>query len=284
MSLPFRALGLNGGGVKGILHVGVLLELQKRQPLVFPDGVYGVSVGSIIGTYVAFGLPINIDTLKDAFRLSSFIPEPDYANLPQMLSLKGVFSMDTFEKSLVNIFMKQGVDLRTKVIGDAKMPLYIVASNLTKGIPTIFTKNVPVLEALKCSCCIPGVFRPQILYDQVYLDGDLFVPSVDKLITDTSRTLCISLKTIMSDYDFSAKNIENVSPIHYIHGIYNFVTRNFLHQVKKPCTLHLTYPNLKSMSNIEEFAIPDILERAGSDLSRFLGTQSGNKEGAEIGN
>lgn len=284
MSLPFRALGLNGGGVKGILHVGVLLELQKRQPLVFPDGVYGVSVGSIIGTYVAFGLPINIDTLKDAFRLSSFIPEPDYANLPQMLSLKGVFSMDTFEKSLVNIFMKQGVDLRTKVIGDAKMPLYIVASNLTKGIPTIFTKNVPVLEALKCSCCIPGVFRPQILYDQVYLDGDLFVPSVDKLISDTSQTLCISLKTIMSDYDFSAKNIENVSPIHYIHGIYNFVTRNFLHQVKKPCTLHLTYPNLKSMSNIEEFAIPDILEKAGSDLTRFLGTQSGNKECAEIGN
>jgi len=284
MSLPFRALGLNGGGVKGILHVGVLLELQKRQPLVFPDGVYGVSVGSIIATYVAFGLPINIDTLKDAFRLSSFIPEPDYANLPQMLSLKGVFSMDTFEKSLVNIFMKQGVDLRTKVIGDAKMPLYIVASNLTKGIPTIFTKNVPVIEALKCSCCIPGVFRPQILYDQVYLDGDLFVPSVDNLISDTSRTLCISLKTIMSDYDFSAKNIENVSPIHYIHGIYNFVTRNFLHQVKKPCTLHLTYPNLKSMSNIEEFAIPDILERAGSDLSRFLGTQGRNKEGAEIGN
>ena len=282
MSLPFRALGLNGGGVKGILHVGVLLELQKRQPLVFPDGVYGVSVGSIIGTYVAFGLPIDVNTLKDAFRLSSFIPEPDYANLPQMLSLKGVFSMDTFEKSVNNIFLKHGVDLRTKVIGDAKMPLYIVASNLTKGIPTIFSKNVPVLEALKCSCCIPGVFRPQILYDQVYIDGDLFVPSVDNLITDTSRTLCVSLKTIMSDYDFSAKNIDNVSPVHYIHGIYNFVTRNFLHQVKKPCTIHLLYPKLKSMSDLSEFNIPDILKKSGSDLSLFLSTKSGNKEGAKV--
>ena len=108
MSLPFRALGLNGGGVKGILHVGVLLELQKRQPLVFPDGVYGVSVGSIIGTYIAFGLPLDMDILKDAFRVSSFIPEPDYTNLPQMISLKGVFPMDTFEKSVVNIFLKKG--------------------------------------------------------------------------------------------------------------------------------------------------------------------------------
>ena len=282
MSLPFRALGLNGGGVKGILHIGVLLELQKRQQLVFPDGVYGVSVGSIIGTYVAFGLPIDVNTLKDAFRLSSFIPEPDYANLPKMLSLKGVFSMDTFEKSVNNIFLKQGVDLRTKVIGDAKMPLYIVASNLSKGVPTIFSKNVPVLEALKCSCCIPGVFRPQVLYHQVYIDGDLFVPSVDNLITDTSRTLCVSLKTIMSDYDFSAKNIENVSPVHYIHGIYNFVTRNFLHQVKKPCTIHLSYPKLKSMSDLSEFNIPDILKKSGSDLTLFLSAKSGNKEGAEV--
>lgn len=282
MSLPFRTLGLNGGGVKGILHIGVLLELQKHQELYFPDGVYGVSVGSIIGTYVAFGLPIDVDSLKDAFCVSSFIPEPDYANLPQMLSLKGVFPMDTFEKSLINIFLKKGVDLRTKVIGDAKMPLYIVASNLTKGIPTIFSKNVPVLEALKCSCCIPGVFRPQVLYDQVYIDGDLFVPSVDNLILDTSRALCVSLKTIMSDYDFSAKNIENVSPVHYIHGIYNFVTRNFLHQVKKPCTLHLVYPNLKSMSDLSEFNIPDILKKSGSDLSLFLRTKSGNKEGAEV--
>jgi predicted acylesterase/phospholipase RssA len=282
MSLPFRALGLNGGGVKGILHIGVLLELQKRQQLVFPDGVYGVSVGSIIGTYVAFGLPIDVNTLKEAFRLSSFIPEPDYANLPKMLSLKGVFSMDTFEKSVNNIFLKQGVDLRTKVIGDAKMPLYIVASNLSKGVPTIFSKNVPVLEALKCSCCIPGVFRPQVLYHQVYIDGDLFVPSVDNLITDTSRTLCVSLKTIMSDYDFSAKNIENVSPVHYIHGIYNFVTRNFLHQVKKPCTIHLSYPKLKSMSDLSEFNIPDILKKSGSDLTLFLSAKSGNKEGAEV--
>ena len=282
MSLPFRALGLNGGGVKGILHVGVLLELQKHQELFFPDGVYGVSVGSIIGTYIAFGLPLDMDILKDAFCVSKFIPEPDYANLPQMLSLKGVFSMDMFEKSVINIFMKKGVDLRTKVIGDAQMPLYIVASNLTKGIPTIFSKNVPVLEALKCSCCIPGVFRPQVLYDQVYIDGDLFVPSVDNLIPDTSRALCVSLKTIMSDYDFSAANIENVSPVHYIHGIYNFVTRNFLHQVKKPCTIHLTYPKLKSISNIDEFNIPLILKKAGADLSRFLGTKGGNKEGAEV--
>jgi len=65
MSLPFRALGLGGGGVKGILHIGALLELSKKQELVFPDGVYGISVGSVIGTYIAFGLPVNEESLPD---------------------------------------------------------------------------------------------------------------------------------------------------------------------------------------------------------------------------
>lgn len=250
----------------------------------FPDGIYGVSIGSIIGTYLAFGLPLEIDTLEKAFNLSMFIPEPDFSKLPEMVSLKGVFSMDTLEKSLVSLFMAKGVDLRKKVIGDAKMPLYILASNLTKGKPAIFSKNVPILEALKCSCCIPGVFRPQVLYGQVYVDGDLFIPSVDRFIPDTSTALCLSLKKNMADYDFRPETVEPMSPITYVHDMYTLVTQNFFNQVVKPCTLSLSYPGLRSTSDISAFKIPDILERAGSDLSRFLGTQSGNKESAEIGN
>jgi NTE family protein len=165
------------------MYIGALRELSRHQDLVFPDGVYGVSVGAIVGTYIAFGLPLDLG-IEEAFKISSFIPEPDYSKLPEMISMKGVFPMDVLETNLINMFLTKGVDLRTKVIGDAKMPLYILASNLTKGKPTIFSKNVPILDALKCSCCIPGVFRPQILYNQVYVDGDLFVPSVDKCIPD----------------------------------------------------------------------------------------------------
>lgn len=267
--------------MKGILMIGVLLELAKTQDLVFPDGVYGVSIGSIIGTYIAFGLPLNIESLKKAFHISMFIPEPDFSKLPEMLSLKGVFSMETLEKSLIKLFLDKGVDLRTKVIGDAKMPLYIMASNLTKGKPTIFSKNVPVLEALKCSCCIPGIFRPQILYNQVYVDGDLFIPSIDKFIK-TDSVLCLSLKKQMSDYDFRPETIEDMSPIKYVHDIYTLVTQNFFNQVRKPCTLQLAYPGLRSMSDLSQFNIPDILKKAGSDLSRFLGAKSRNEEGTEV--
>jgi predicted patatin/cPLA2 family phospholipase len=161
------------------------------------------------------------------------------------------------------------------------MPLYIMASNLTKGKPTIFSENVPVLEALKCSCCIPGVFRPQILYNQVYVDGDIFVPSVDKFIT-SENVLCLSLKKQMSDYNFRPETIEEMSPIKYVHDIYTLVTQNFFNQVRKQCTLQLSYPGLRSMSDISELNVPDILETSGLSLSRFLRSKGRNKESPEV--
>ena len=282
MSLPFRTLGLGGGGMKGIMYVGALRELSRHQDLVFPDGVYGVSVGAILATYIAFGLPLDMDAGK-IFRKTAFIPEPDYSKLPEMISLKGVFTLDTLEKTIVGIFLEKGVDLRTKVIGDAKMPLYIFASNLTKGKPTIFTKNVPVLEALKCSCCIPGIFRPQVLYNQVYVDGDLFVPSVDKFIPDTSNALCLSLKKHHKDLQsFLPSTLESISPVAYVQDMYTLVTINFFNQVKKQCTLQLTYPNLTSMSDLSVFDIDDILRTGSAELSRFLSAKSRNKKGAEV--
>uniref|UniRef100_A0A6C0F6T6 PNPLA domain-containing protein n=1 Tax=viral metagenome TaxID=1070528 RepID=A0A6C0F6T6_9ZZZZ len=275
MSLPFRALGLGGGGVKGILHIGAILELSKRQKLFFPDGVYGVSVGAVIGTYLAFGLPFDdegILKLKQQFKLTNFVGNVDFNCISQSFSLKGMLTMDLFETMIVDLFESRGIDIRTKTLGDAIMPLFIISSNLTKGKPTIFSGNVPVLSALKCSCAIPGVFVPQILYNQVYIDGDMFCPSIDKFMPCDSM-LCISLKKRMSDTKFTEDNIENMSPLTYIHDIYTMLTQNFHNQVKTGKTLCLHFPGLHSMSDIDEFDIEKILEKASYDLNRFLGTK-----------
>lgn len=275
MSLPFRALGLGGGGVKGILHIGAILELSKKQELFFPDGVYGVSIGAVIGTYLAFGLPFDdhgISKLKQQFKLTNFIGNADFKSISRSFSLKGMLTMDLFERMIVDLFESHGIDIRTKTLGDANMPLFIISSNLTKGKPTIFSGNVPVLDALKCSCAIPGIFVPQILYGQVYIDGDMFCPSVDKFMP-FDNMLCISLKKRMTDTKFTEKTIENMSPLSYIHDIYTMITQNFHNQVKSDKTLSLNFPGLSSMSDVDEFNVDDILTKAGTDLNSFLSTK-----------
>jgi predicted acylesterase/phospholipase RssA len=195
--------------------------------------------------------------------------------------MKGVVSMDSFEKLIVDLFESRGINIRDKVLSDAKMPLYIVASNLSKGKPAIFSGKVPVLDALKCSCAIPGVFIPQVLYNQLYIDGDMFCPSVDKFIPNLDHAICFSLKFRVPTNDLIPENIENMSPLTYIHSIYNMVTQNFSNQVKTDKTLDLYYEGLYSTSDISEVDIESIFKKAAHDLNRFLSAKSVLKELAE---
>jgi predicted patatin/cPLA2 family phospholipase len=275
MQKHFTRLGLGGGGIKGILHVGALQELAKYQKLEFPNGVYGCSIGSIIGTYVAFGLPIDklSDLTKKHLSTKNFTPSIGLYDITSCLSKKGLFYMNQFEKTLCSVFDEAGLDIRKKVIGDANMPLFIIASNVTKGKPTIFSKDVPLLEAIKCSCCIPGVFKPQVLYNQVYVDGDFFTPNIGVIVPISDDTIILTLprrRTIV----ITAETIDSVSPFDFAYDLISIVTRQSGLHKNNPCTLPLMYPMLTSSSDLEKMDIIDIFKYASSKLRRFLLTKN----------
>jgi len=265
----FQKLALGGGGVKGILHIGALRELSKHQPLYFPEGVYGSSIGAVIATYIAFGLPVDdtlVELTKKYLSLSNVIPKVSIQDVSKVFASKGMFTMDVFEEAIVNMFLERGLDVRNKVIGDATMPLYIISSNITKGIPTIFTKNVPVLDALKCSCCLPALFRPQELYGQLYLDGCVFTPCISVHAKDA---LCLSLKKPSRKY-MTVHNIHKISPFTYIHELYD-MSMSYIHDIQKTeNTVCLKYPKLHTESDLDDFDLNDILNHAGIIIKKYL--------------
>lgn len=271
MSVVFRRLALGGGGAKGILHIGALQELAKRQPLDFPNGVYGSSIGSILATYIAFGLPIDntVPLLKKYLVLEKIAPKPNFTQMAKSLSTKGMYDMDSFETLLIEFFQEAGIDIRNKKIVDAKMPLHIVSSNITKGIPTIFSSDVPIISALRCSCCVPGIFRPQSLYGQLYVDGDMFTPAISKLVPKDDSTLILNLKK-QSPKIMTPQNIEDISPLEYIGNLYLMTMTQFYNAQKDNSAVSLFHPKLHSTSPIEEINIEEILETARIQLRRFL--------------
>jgi predicted patatin/cPLA2 family phospholipase len=272
MSLPFRKLGLGGGGLKGILHIGALRELVKHQPLEFPDGIYGCSVGSIIATYLSFRLPIDDKLVEMTRQLSMdrFLPKLSFSDVSSALSQKGVFSMDMFEETLITLFLEFGINLKDMKIGDAPQPLYIISSNITRGIPTVFTKDVPILDALKCSCCIPGIFKPQVLYNQLYIDGGVFVPCISWIQPDA---LTLSLIKQKSNH-MTPQNITQISPIEFMKGIHSMAISHFIEQHRTGLIVDLYYPDLNSESDLSEFDIDDILLKSETALRRFLVSKS----------
>lgn len=171
----FRSIALGGGGVRGGLLVGGLSALPSLE---FPDGIYGCSVGAILGTALAFRLPIPIikQMFEEDFRFSELLPALRLKNLQEFPERKGVFPMETLKDALAASFRKHGIELEGKTVGQAPQKLSVLACNLTTHRATWLTGDVPILEALMCSCALPGIFQPRVLYDGVYVDGAMFGP------------------------------------------------------------------------------------------------------------
>jgi predicted acylesterase/phospholipase RssA len=220
----FKSLALGGGGVRGGLHIGALAALEKfKGDLTFPEGIYGTSVGSIVATAVAFGLKSSqIREMFDKhFHMESILPPIRLSNLVDCPTKKGLFSMDMLEKTVLEAFDSQGVDLRGKKISDAEQRLYIVASNMTTMRTNILTCGIPVLDAIKCSSCLPFVFVPQVLYNQVYVDGGVFMDSIARVVPDTCLVVHISA---VADPMYPSE-MESMSIATFIHSVYRG-TRN----------------------------------------------------------
>jgi hypothetical protein len=183
--MSFSSIALGGGGVRGGLHIGGLAALESVYGVLpFPDGIYGSSVGAIVATALAFGLRAEQmrAMFESHFDLQSVLPRLGLSTLIDFNKQKGMFTMDLFEETVVNAFQSQGIDLRNKRIQDAPKRLFIVASNLTTQRVSILTGSVPILDALRSTSCIPFLFQPQILYNQVYVDGGLFAHSLHDIV------------------------------------------------------------------------------------------------------
>jgi hypothetical protein len=190
-----RSIALGGGGTRGGLHVGALRAVEEHKgDLIFPDGIYGSSVGAFMAVAVAFGMKLDaIRIMYDKyFTGSNFIPQPKLDHVLTVMDRRGLFSMDHVMELVVNMFLEQGINLRGKRCCDAPQKLYIVASNMTTGQPTILTGRVPILDALRCSSAIPLLFEPQMLYGDVYLDGGVHLRCLGTVVPKETIAIHIS--------------------------------------------------------------------------------------------
>ena len=177
----FRSIALGGGGIRGFLILGGLKAVEERQGnLNFPDGIYGCSVGAVIATGVAFGLTYQQaeEVCIKYVNTSGFLPSFRYATILAFMQKKGLFTQDLMEELFLKIFDSVGIDLRGKMISDTPQKLYLLASNITTQRPTLLTGNIPLLAAMKASCCLPFIFHPQVIHNQLYIDGGVYAENM----------------------------------------------------------------------------------------------------------
>jgi len=190
----FSSIALGGGGVRGGIMIGGLAALEKHQPLIFPKGIYGCSAGSIIATALAYKIPLPAikHMFETDFNLSGVIPSINLTSITSFTQEKALFSMDSFTQTILKAFDGQGIDLRNAVIDDAPQKLYILASNLTTRKAVLLTGSVSIMDAIRCSSCLPFVFHPQVLYNNLYIDGGFYAHNMHKVVPEDTLVFHIS--------------------------------------------------------------------------------------------
>lgn len=150
------ALVLSGGGARGIAHIGVIEELEKKGFEI--SSIAGTSMGALVGGFYALG------------KLE------DYKNWLYSLDRIKVFSLFDFTFSRLG-FVKGDKVLRRlkefiddKNIEDLPLPYAAVAVDLINMKEVVFTRG-SIFDAIRASVSIPTVFTPVKTEGGLLVDG-----------------------------------------------------------------------------------------------------------------
>lgn len=159
---PRIGLALGSGGARGWAHVGVLRRLQELDVPI--DCVVGTSIGSIMGAAFAAG---RLDVLED---LSHQLDWRRVARLFLEVSFPraGLVTGKRIQQLLQDIIGVQRIE-------ELRIPYAAVAANLLTGEQVVFTHG-GVVDAIRASIAIPGIFIPAQHDGQHLVDGGAINP------------------------------------------------------------------------------------------------------------
>jgi NTE family protein len=176
---PKVGLVLGSGGSRGIVHIPILESLRD---LGIPiDLIAGSSIGAVVAGIYAVGtlekLRLDLNSMKIDVFLKLFDPA---------LSRSGLFAG---RKAMV--FLNQYIPRQTR-IEDLPIPLGIVATDYDSGHPVVF-RNGNLLEAIRASVSIPGVFMPARFGGALLVDGGVADPLPIDVAEDMGADLTIAV-------------------------------------------------------------------------------------------
>jgi NTE family protein len=156
-------LALGSGSARGMAHVGVIQVLEAYHIPI--DIIAGTSIGSVVGSLYAAGASINqLEEAALSMKKSKTLFLIDLA-LPH----SGLISGKRIEEMLDDLALKD------KTFDDLKIPFAAVAADVESGAKVILNQG-KVIDAVRASISIPGIFTPVKYQDYFLVDGGIVDP------------------------------------------------------------------------------------------------------------
>ena len=174
------SLVLSSGGARGLAHVGVIEELERRGYAI--GEIAGCSAGALVGgMYAAGKLPefkdwiCNLDRV-DVFSLMDFT-----------FSSRGFIKGEKVYQALKKVVPDQNIE---------NLPIRFScnAVDVNSGKEHVFSQG-SLYKAIRASGSIPSVFLPAQIDKRNFIDGGVLNPVPISLISDPHRTLIVVVNT-----------------------------------------------------------------------------------------
>ena len=156
-------LALGSGSSRGWAHIGVLRALAELD--IRPEIVCGCSIGALVGAAYASE---KLDALEEWIASLTMLEVARFLELN--LSFNGFVDTERLEE-----FIRKHVFEEDERIDDLPRAFATVATNLETGREVWFTSG-PVLNAVRASISMPGLFPPVHYEGQWLVDGGLVNP------------------------------------------------------------------------------------------------------------
>jgi NTE family protein len=158
---PVIGLALGGGAARGFAHIGIVRALIAHG--IMPDVVVGTSIGAVVGGAYATG---HLDTLEE------------WARSLQPRSLLGYLDIRLNGSGLIG-GTKLAAEIETTLgeyrIEDLPVKFATVATEVRTG-HEIWLTHGSMVNAMRASYALPGIFSPVLIGDRWLVDGALVNP------------------------------------------------------------------------------------------------------------
>src|SRR6266403_964189 len=179
---PGVGLALGGGFARGFAHLGVLQVLEQNQIPI--SHIAGTSVGSILGAAYASGAPLE--------RIIATCRTLRFRDIARWrVSRLGLASNHRLGALIERVFDSRQFE-------DLRIPLAVVATDLTSGEPVVFTQG-NLVDAIRASCAFPGLFEPVEIGTRCLADGGLVAPVPTRAARELGATMVIGISVGMQD-------------------------------------------------------------------------------------
>ena len=157
---PRIGLALGSGSARGWSHIGVIKALERAG--IVPDIVCGTSIGALVGAAYAAG---------EHGRLEPWVRSLTWSSVASLLDWKmggGLMAGGKLTAFFRKHYQDPGIDTLSKSFG-------CVATDLARG-REVWLRAGSVVDAVRASIALPGVFTPAVHEGRLLVDGGLVNP------------------------------------------------------------------------------------------------------------